>query len=74
MNGTELRSFSHFQILTSKSDTRTLAEIFKLTNFEVCLHSVESCESQSKSSNSNVNLIYKCSLNEWNSQNDQFRM
>ena len=33
MNGTELRSFSHFQILT-KSDTRILAEIFKLINFE----------------------------------------
>ena len=36
MNGTELRSFSHFQILT-KSHTQTLAEIFKLTDFEVFL-------------------------------------
>ena len=47
MNGTELRTFSHFQILT-KIAYLTLSEIFKLTNFEVCLHSMESCESQSK--------------------------
>ena len=39
MNGTERRSFSHFRIL-SKITYRTLAEIFKLTNFEVCLHSL----------------------------------
>ena len=39
MNGTELNSFSHFEILT-ESHTQTLAEIFKLTNFEVCLHSL----------------------------------
>ena len=60
MNGTELRSFSHFQILTK------IAEIFKLSNFEVCFHSLQSCESQSKLSNSNVNLIYKCFLDEFN--------
>ena len=36
MNGTELRSFSHFQILT-KIGYPDLAEILKLTNFEVCL-------------------------------------
>ena len=36
MNGTELRSFSQFQILTEI----TLAEIFKMTNFEVSLHSL----------------------------------
>ena len=39
MNGKELRGFSHYQILP-RSDTRTLAEIFNLTNFEVCLHSL----------------------------------
>ena len=48
-----------------KSHTRTLAEIFKLTNFEVSLHSLETCESQSKWSNSNVKMIYKCLLDEW---------
>ena len=39
MNGTELRSFSHFQIWP-KSHTQTLAEVFKLTNFEVSLQSL----------------------------------
>ena len=34
MNGTELRRFSHFQILT-KRHIQTLAEILNLTNFEV---------------------------------------
>ena len=37
MNGTELRSFSHFQILTKIAYPVTLAEIFKFTDFEVCL-------------------------------------
>ena len=48
------------------SHTQTLAEIFKLTNFEVCRHSQWSCESQLKWSNSNVKMIYKCFLDEWN--------
>ena len=47
MNGTELRSFNNFKIWPV-SHTLTLAEIFKLTNFEVYLHSLSSCESQSK--------------------------
>ena len=41
MNGKELKSFSHFQTFLPKSHTRSLAEIFKLTNFEVGLHSVK---------------------------------
>ena len=64
MNGRELRSFSHFQILT-KITYPTLAEIFKLTNFEVCLHSLYSWENQSKYLNLNVNLIEKCFYDEW---------
>ena len=32
MNGTELRSFSDFQILTKIAYTQTSAEIFKFTN------------------------------------------
>ena len=36
MNGTDLRSFSHFQILP-KSHTWTFTEILKLNSFEVCL-------------------------------------
>ena len=39
MNGTELRSFSHFEIFT-KIAIRTFAEIFKVTNVEGCLHSL----------------------------------
>ena len=40
MNGAELRSFSHFQNFEKNCIPRPLAEIFKLTNFEVCLHSL----------------------------------
>ena len=39
MNGTELGSFSCHQILTKIAHTE-IAEIFKFTNFEVCLHSL----------------------------------
>ena len=39
MNGKELSSLSHFQILT-KSHKRTLAETLILTNFEICRHSL----------------------------------
>ena len=39
MNGKELRSSSRFESLT-RMHTRTLAEIFKLTNLEACLHSM----------------------------------
>ena len=47
------------------SHTRTLAEILKLTNFEFCLQSLQSCESQSKVSNLNVKMIHNCFLDEW---------
>ena len=49
-----------------KSHTQLLEEIFKLTNFEDPLLSLQSCESQSKWSNSIVKMIYKCFLDEWN--------
>ena len=39
MNGTELKGFSHFQILP-KIGYPDLSRNFKLTNFEVCLHSL----------------------------------
>ena len=48
-----------------KLDTQTLAEVFILTNFEVCFSSMWSCKSQSKLSNSNVKMICKCFLDEW---------
>ena len=66
MNGTELRSFSHFQIFHLNLILVPWQKSWKLTNFEVCLHSLQNCESQWRWSNSNVNVIYKCFLDEWN--------
>ena len=41
MNGTLIRSFSHFQVLNyMHTHTHTLAEILKFNDFEVCLHSL----------------------------------
>ena len=48
MNGTELRSFSHYQILTKIAYLDISRNLKKLTNFEVCLHSLLNCESQSR--------------------------
>ena len=48
MNGTELRSYSHFLLLTKiayKDHNRNLEDWLI---FEVCLHSLQNCESQSK--------------------------
>ena len=66
MNGTELRSFSHFQILTWIAYSDLTKKSWKLTNFDVCLHSLWNCESQWRWSNSNINMIYKSFLHEWN--------
>ena len=65
MNGTELRSFSHFWILTKIgylcfSSNLQIVWFWSLSSFTA------NCESQSKWSNSNVNMIYKCFLDEWN--------
>ena len=65
MNGTELRSFSHFQILTWIAYSDLSRNLQKLTNFDVCLHSLWNCESQWRWSNSNINMIYKSFLDEW---------
>ena len=48
MNGTELRSCSHFQILTKIAYPDLSKKLEKLTNFGVFLHSLQNCESQSK--------------------------
>ena len=65
MKGTELRSFSHFQILTKipYPDLRRKLDNWLILEFYFIYFS--NCESQSKRSNSNVNLIYKCFLDEW---------
>ena len=66
MNGTELRSFSHFQILTwiTYSDlTRNLENWLILMFF---LHSLWNCESRSRWSNLNINMIQKPFVDEWN--------
>ena len=65
MELTKLRRFSCFQILT-KIAYWSLAEIFKFTNFEVCLHSLENCQSHSRLLKSIVNMIYTCFNDEWN--------
>ena len=66
MNGIELRSFSHFQILTWIGYSGPYQKSWKLTNFDVCLHSLWNCESQSRWSNSNINMIQKPLFDEWN--------
>ena len=65
MNGTELRSFSHFQILTWIAYSDLSRNFEKLTNFDVCLHSLWNSESQSRWSNSNINMFDKSFLDEW---------
>ena len=40
MNGTEIRSFSHFQILTKNRILGPKEKFLKLTNFGVSLHSL----------------------------------
>ena len=68
MNGTELRSFSHFQILTWIAYSEPWQKSWKLTNFEVCLHSLWNCKSQWRWSNSNINMIYEV-LSWWMDKN-----
>ena len=66
MNGTELRSFSHFQILTWIAYSDLSRNLENSLIFDVCLHSMWNCESQSRWSNSNINMIQKPFLDEWN--------
>ena len=64
MNGTELRSFSHFQILTSiiYSDLSR-----NLENWLILMFAFIPCETVlSRWSNSNINMIPKPFLDEWN--------
>ena len=65
MNGTELRSFSHFQILTriAYSDLSRNLENWLILMFAFI--SLWNCESQWRWSNSNINMIYKYFLDEW---------
>ena len=64
MNGTELRSFSHFQILT-KIAYPDLSRYLQIDKFRIFFQSLLTCESQSKKSNLNVKMIYKCFVDEW---------
>ena len=65
MNGTELRRFSHFLILTWIPYSDRSRNFENWLNFHVCLHSLWNCESQSRWSNSNINKIQKPFLDEW---------
>ena len=48
MNGTEKISFSHFEVLTYIAYQDLGRNLENLFIFEVCLHSLQNCESQSK--------------------------
>ena len=65
-NGTELRSFSHLQILTwiGYSDLSRNLENWLILMFAFI--PCETCESQSRWSNLNINMIQKPFLDEWN--------
>ena len=65
MNGTELRSFSHFQILTwiGYSDLSR-----NLENWLILMFAFIPCETVKVSEDdqiSNINMIYKSFLDEW---------
>ena len=66
MNGTELRSFSHFQILTWIAYSDLSRNLENWLYFDVCLHSPWNCKCQWRWSNSNINMIYQSFLDEWN--------
>ena len=65
MNGTELRSFSHFQILTwiAYSDHSRNLENWLILKF-VFIH-YKTVKVSVRWSNWNVNMIYKCFLDEY---------
>ena len=65
MNGTELRSFSHFQILTWIAYSDLSRNIENWLIFMFAFISLWNCESQWRWSNSNINMIYKSFLDEW---------
>ena len=64
-NGTELRSFSHFRILTKITYPDLSRKLENWLFLEFFFIHCKKCESQSKWSNSNANLIYKWFLDEW---------
>ena len=61
-----IRIWSSWLTFTVLQWMKTYFKISQFTNFEVSLHSLWNCESQSRWSNSNVNIISKCFLDEWN--------
>ena len=65
MNGTELRSYSHFQILTwiANSYLRRNIENWIILKF-VFIH-CKAVKVSQMDQNSNVKMIYKCFLDEW---------
>ena len=66
MNGTELRSYSHFQILTwiANSYLRRNIENWIILKF-VFIH-CKAVKVSQMDQNSNVKMIYKSFLDEWN--------
>ena len=65
MNGTELRSFSHFKISTiiANLDLSRNLQIALILKF-VFIH-CKAVKVSQNDQNSNVKMIYKCFLDEW---------
>ena len=65
MNGTELRSYSHFQILTliAYSDLSRNLENWPILKFDFI--PCKAVKVSQMDQNSNVKMIYKCFLDEW---------
>ena len=64
MNGTELRCFSHFQILTKIEYSDLSRNLENWLNLKFTFFDCKTTKSQSKCSNSIVNMIYTCFLEE----------
>ena len=65
MNGTELRNFTPFHILTKIAYTDLSRKLEYWLFLDFFFIHFKNCESQSKWSNSNAKLIYKWFLDEW---------
>ena len=65
MNGTELRSFSHFHLLT-KIAYLEMSRNLQIDQFRILSSFTVKLLKSVKMINSNVNLIYKYFLDEWN--------
>ena len=66
MNGKELRSFSHYQILTKIAYPDLSRKLENWLILEFFFIHCKTVKVSQKDQILNVNLIYKCFLDEWN--------